>query len=192
MFKKTLNEGQAGDNCGLLLRGLKRDEVLRGQLLCKPGSVETPRVAEVYVLKMGRPDVTTPFFSNGSSDKMMRTARATGNVTLPVGRCRRHRRRQCRRRRRRCRRHRPRCRRRHRRRHRRTRETVSSISIRRSRSLIGSVHQCGVEQESSNYYSDLVGVASSVASLASCCSASRRPTRAVRPTQNQSPPLFII
>jgi len=87
MFKKTLNEGQAGDNCGLLLRGLKRDEVLRGQLLCKPGSVKPHAKfeAEVYVLKKEEGGRHTPFFSNYRPQFFMRTADITGNITLPEG-----------------------------------------------------------------------------------------------------------
>jgi len=87
MFKKTLNEGQAGDNCGLLLRGLKRDEILRGQVLCKPGSIKphSKFEAEIYVLKKEEGGRHTPFFSNYRPQFFMRTADITGNVTLPAG-----------------------------------------------------------------------------------------------------------
>ena len=87
MFKKTLNEGQAGDNCGLLLRGLKRDEVLRGQVLCKPGSIKphSKFEAEIYVLKKEEGGRHTPFFSNYRPQFFMRTADITGNITLPEG-----------------------------------------------------------------------------------------------------------
>mmetsp|Transcript_6351 Transcript_6351/g.14098 ORF Transcript_6351/g.14098 Transcript_6351/m.14098 type:complete len:455 (-) Transcript_6351:30-1394(-) len=87
MFKKTLNEGQAGDNCGLLLRGLKRDEILRGQVLCKPGSIKPHAKfeAEIYVLKKEEGGRHTPFFSNYRPQFFMRTADITGNITLPEG-----------------------------------------------------------------------------------------------------------
>jgi elongation factor Tu len=87
MFKKTLNEGQAGDNCGLLLRGLKRDEILRGQVLCKPGSIKPHAKfeAEIYVLKKDEGGRHTPFFSNYRPQFFMRTADITGNITLPEG-----------------------------------------------------------------------------------------------------------
>tara|TARA_B110000003_G_scaffold51276_2_gene50386 strand:+ start:3798 stop:5171 length:1374 start_codon:yes stop_codon:yes gene_type:complete len=87
MFKKTLNEGQAGDNCGLLLRGLKRDEILRGQVLCKPGSIKphSKFEAEIYVLKKEEGGRHTPFFSNYRPQFFMRTADITGNITLPEG-----------------------------------------------------------------------------------------------------------
>ena len=87
MFKKTLNEGQAGDNCGLLLRGLKREDVLRGQVLCKPGSIKphSKFEAEIYVLKKEEGGRHTPFFSNYRPQFFMRTADITGNITLPEG-----------------------------------------------------------------------------------------------------------
>ena len=87
MFKKSLNEGQAGDNCGLLLRSLKRDQVQRGQVLCKPGSI-TPHKkfeAEIYVLNKDEGGRHTPFFSNYRPQFFMRTADITGNITLPEG-----------------------------------------------------------------------------------------------------------
>ena len=87
MFKKSLNEGQAGDNCGLLLRGLKRDQVQRGQVLCKPGTI-TPHKkfeAEIYVLNKEEGGRHTPFFSNYRPQFFMRTADITGTITLPEG-----------------------------------------------------------------------------------------------------------
>ena len=87
MFKKSLNEGQAGDNCGLLLRGLKRDQVQRGQVLCKPGSIMPHKKfeAEIYVLNKDEGGRHTPFFSNYRPQFFMRTADITGNITLPEG-----------------------------------------------------------------------------------------------------------
>ena len=87
MFKKQLNEGQAGDNAGLLLRGVKRDEVLRGQVLCKPGSIKpySKFEAEIYVLTKEEGGRHTPFFSNYRPQFFMRTADITGNITLPDG-----------------------------------------------------------------------------------------------------------
>ena len=66
MFKKSLPDGQAGDNVGALLRGVKRDEVLRGQVLAAPGSVKTYKkfAAEVYVLNKDEGGRHTPFFNN--------------------------------------------------------------------------------------------------------------------------------
>ena len=87
MFKKSLTQGQAGDNCGLLLRGLKRDQVQRGQVLCKPGSI-TPHKkfeAEIYVLNKDEGGRHTPFFSNYRPQFFMRTADITGTITLPEG-----------------------------------------------------------------------------------------------------------
>jgi len=87
MFKKSLNEGQAGDNCGLLLRGLKRDQVQRGQVLCKPGSIVAHKKfeAEIYVLNKDEGGRHTPFFSNYRPQFFMRTADITGNIILPEG-----------------------------------------------------------------------------------------------------------
>jgi elongation factor Tu len=66
MFKKAMDYGQAGDNCGILLRGLKRDDVRRGQVLAAPGTMKTYKKfkAEVYVLKQEEGGRHTPFFSN--------------------------------------------------------------------------------------------------------------------------------
>ena len=87
MFKKSLTQGQGGDNCGLLLRGLKRDQVQRGQVLCKPGSI-TPHKkfeAEIYVLNKDEGGRHTPFVSNYRPQFFMRTADITGTITLPEG-----------------------------------------------------------------------------------------------------------
>ena len=87
MFRKLLDEGQAGDNVGVLLRGTKRDEVERGQVLCKPGSI-TPHTtfeAEVYVLSKNEGGRHTPFFSNYRPQFYFRTTDVTGAVELPEG-----------------------------------------------------------------------------------------------------------
>jgi len=87
MFRKLLDEGQAGDNVGVLLRGTKREEVERGQILCKPGSV-TPHThfeAEVYVLSKEEGGRHTPFFSNYRPQFYFRTTDVTGAVELPGG-----------------------------------------------------------------------------------------------------------
>ncbi len=87
MFRKLLDEGQAGDNVGVLLRGTKRDEVERGQVLCKPGSI-TPHTkfeAEVYVLSKEEGGRHTPFFSNYRPQFYFRTTDVTGAVDLPEG-----------------------------------------------------------------------------------------------------------
>lgn len=83
MFKKTLDRGEAGDNVGILVRGLKRDDLSRGQVLCKPGSVTTHKkfLAEVYVLKKEEGGRHTPFFVNYRPQFFMRTADVTGTVT---------------------------------------------------------------------------------------------------------------
>jgi elongation factor Tu len=87
MFRKLLDEGQAGDNVGVLLRGTKREEVERGQVLCKPGSVNphTHFEAEVYVLSKEEGGRHTPFFSNYRPQFYFRTTDVTGAVDLPVG-----------------------------------------------------------------------------------------------------------
>ena len=85
MFRKLLDEGQAGDNVGILLRGLKREDVERGQVLSKPGSV-TPHKkfkAEVYVLSKEEGGRHTPFFNGYRPQFYFRTTDVTGNVTLP-------------------------------------------------------------------------------------------------------------
>ncbi len=87
MFRKLLDEGQAGDNVGVLLRGTKREDVERGQVLCKPGSVNphTHFEAEVYVLSKEEGGRHTPFFSNYRPQFYFRTTDVTGAVSLPEG-----------------------------------------------------------------------------------------------------------
>ena len=87
MFRKLLDEGQAGDNVGILLRGTKREEVERGQVLCKPGSVNphTHFEAEVYVLSKDEGGRHTPFFANYRPQFYFRTTDMTGAVELPEG-----------------------------------------------------------------------------------------------------------
>ena len=87
MFNKQLDSGMAGDNAGLLLRGTKKDEVERGQVLCKPGSI-TPHTdfdAEVYVLTKEEGGRHTPFFKGYKPQFYIRTTDVTGEVTLPEG-----------------------------------------------------------------------------------------------------------
>jgi elongation factor Tu len=87
MFRKILDVGQAGDNVGLLLRGIKKDEVERGQVVAKPGSI-TPHTkfkAEVYVLTKEEGGRHTPFFSGYRPQFYLRTTDVTGVVTLPEG-----------------------------------------------------------------------------------------------------------
>jgi elongation factor Tu len=87
MFKKTLDEGQAGDNVGCLLRGVERDEIFRGQVLAKPGSI-TPHTqfkAEVYVLSKEEGGRHTPFFNGYRPQFYVRTTDVTGTVELPQG-----------------------------------------------------------------------------------------------------------
>jgi elongation factor Tu len=87
MFRKLLDEGRAGDNVGVLLRGTKRDEVERGQVVCKPGSI-TPHTkfeAEVYVLSKEEGGRHTPFFKGYRPQFYFRTTDVTGNVELPEG-----------------------------------------------------------------------------------------------------------
>jgi elongation factor Tu len=87
MFRKTLDEGQAGDNIGVLLRGVKRDEVERGQVVAKPGSITPHRKfkAEAYVLKKEEGGRHTPFFNGYRPQFYFRTTDVTGVVTLPEG-----------------------------------------------------------------------------------------------------------
>ena len=87
MFRKLLDQGQAGDNAGLLLRGLKRDDVERGQVLAKPGSIHphTDFEAEVYVLSKDEGGRHTPFFKGYRPQFYFRTTDVTGAVTLPDG-----------------------------------------------------------------------------------------------------------
>lgn len=87
MFRKTLDYGEAGDNVGVLLRGITRDEIERGQVLAKPGSI-TPHTkfsAEVYVLTKEEGGRHTPFFNNYRPQFYFRTTDVTGNITLPEG-----------------------------------------------------------------------------------------------------------
>jgi elongation factor Tu len=84
MFKKELEQGQAGDNVGLLLRGVKREEIMRGQVLAKTGSIQphTEFEAEVYVLSKEEGGRTTPFFSGYRPQFYFRTTDVTGALTL--------------------------------------------------------------------------------------------------------------
>ena len=87
MFRKTLDYGQAGDNVGLLLRGIKKDEVERGQVVAKPGSI-TPHTrfkAEVYVLTKEEGGRHTPFFTGYRPQFYLRTTDVTGVAKLPDG-----------------------------------------------------------------------------------------------------------
>jgi elongation factor Tu len=87
MFRKLLDEGRAGENIGVLLRGTKRDDVERGQVLCKPGSI-TPHTkfdAEVYVLSKDEGGRHTPFFKGYRPQFYFRTTDVTGTVELPEG-----------------------------------------------------------------------------------------------------------
>jgi elongation factor Tu len=87
MFRKLLDQGQAGDNIGALIRGVGREEVERGQVLCKPGSIKphTEFSAEVYVLSKDEGGRHTPFFANYRPQFYFRTTDVTGEVTLPEG-----------------------------------------------------------------------------------------------------------
>jgi len=87
MFRKLLDQGQAGDNVGVLLRGTKRDEVERGQVLCKPGSIKphTKFEAEVYVLSKDEGGRHTPFFKGYRPQFYFRTTDVTGACELPEG-----------------------------------------------------------------------------------------------------------
>jgi elongation factor Tu len=87
MFRKLLDQGQAGDNIGVLLRGTKKEEVERGQVLCKPGSI-TPHTnfeANVYVLTKEEGGRHKPFFTNYRPQFYFRTTDVTGSITLPEG-----------------------------------------------------------------------------------------------------------
>ena len=87
MFKKLLDEGIAGDNVGCLIRGVERDEVERGQVLAKPGSIRQHKtfMAEVYVLKKEEGGRHTPFFPGYRPQFYIRTTDVTGTVNLPEG-----------------------------------------------------------------------------------------------------------
>jgi elongation factor Tu len=87
MFRKLMDEGQAGDNVGLLLRGIERDDVQRGMVVAKPGSI-TPHTkfeGEVYVLKKEEGGRHTPFFNGYRPQFYFRTTDVTGNLNLPEG-----------------------------------------------------------------------------------------------------------
>jgi elongation factor Tu len=87
MFRKLLDQGQAGDNCGILLRGVKREEIERGQVLAKPGSI-TPHTkfkAEAYILTKEEGGRHTPFFKGYRPQFYFRTTDVTGVVELPEG-----------------------------------------------------------------------------------------------------------
>jgi elongation factor Tu len=87
MFRKLLDEGRAGDNCGILLRGVKREEIERGQVLAKPGSI-TPHTkfkAEAYILTKEEGGRHTPFFKGYRPQFYFRTTDVTGIVELPEG-----------------------------------------------------------------------------------------------------------
>jgi len=87
MFRKLLDQGQAGDNVGALIRGIGREQVERGQVLCKPGSIKphTDFSAEIYVLSKDEGGRHTPFFANYRPQFYFRTTDVTGEVVLPEG-----------------------------------------------------------------------------------------------------------
>ncbi|MBE0492426.1 MAG: elongation factor Tu [Sulfurospirillum sp.] len=87
MFRKEMEQGEAGDNCGILLRGTKKDDVERGMVLCKPGSItpHTKFTAEIYVLSKEEGGRHTPFFNNYRPQFYVRTTDVTGSITLPEG-----------------------------------------------------------------------------------------------------------
>ena len=87
MFRKTMDFCEAGDNVGILLRGIKREDIERGQVICKPGSVQphSKFSAEVYVLTKDEGGRHTPFFSNYRPQFYFRTTDITGTITLPEG-----------------------------------------------------------------------------------------------------------
>jgi elongation factor Tu len=87
MFNKNLKEGMAGDNAGVLIRGIKKEDVTRGQVLAKPGTV-TPHSefeCEVYILKKEEGGRHTPFFTGYKPQFYIRTTDVTGEATLPAG-----------------------------------------------------------------------------------------------------------
>jgi elongation factor Tu len=87
MFRKLLDRGEAGDNVGVLLRGTKRDDVERGQVLCKPGSIKPHKKfkCEAYILTKDEGGRHTPFFSNYRPQFYFRTTDVTGSIKLPEG-----------------------------------------------------------------------------------------------------------
>src|SRR5205814_6560047 len=87
MFRKLLDEGRAGDNIGVLLRGTKKEDVERGQVLCKPGSI-TPHTnfeGQIYVLSQAEGGRHKPFFNNYRPQFYFRTTDVTGHIQLPEG-----------------------------------------------------------------------------------------------------------
>ena len=87
MFRKILDEGRAGENVGLLLRGIEKDQIKRGMVIAKPGSI-TPHAkfkAEVYILKKEEGGRHTPFHNNYRPQFYVRTTDVTGNIELPSG-----------------------------------------------------------------------------------------------------------
>jgi elongation factor Tu len=87
MFRKILDRGEAGDNVGLLLRGIEKDQIKRGMVICKPGSVK-PHLkfkAEVYVLSKDEGGRHTPFFKGYNPQFYFRTTDVTGTISLPDG-----------------------------------------------------------------------------------------------------------
>ena len=87
MFQKTLDEGQAGDNVGCLMRGVEKDDIQRGQVICKPGSIKphTAFEGEIYVLTKEEGGRHTPFFKGYRPQFYFRTTDVTGNCELPEG-----------------------------------------------------------------------------------------------------------
>jgi elongation factor Tu len=87
MFRKSMDEGQAGDNVGCLLRGVEKEGIERGQVLAKPGSIKPHKkfMGEVYVLKKEEGGRHTPFFTNYRPQFYIRTTDVTGSVMLPEG-----------------------------------------------------------------------------------------------------------
>ncbi len=87
MFRKEMDQGEAGDNCGILLRGTKKEDIERGMVLCKPGSItpHTKFTAEIYVLSKEEGGRHTPFFNNYRPQFYVRTTDVTGSITLPEG-----------------------------------------------------------------------------------------------------------
>ncbi len=87
MFRKEMEQGEAGDNCGILIRGIAKDQVERGQVLCKPGSItpHTKFTAEIYVLSKDEGGRHTPFFNGYRPQFYVRTTDVTGAITLPEG-----------------------------------------------------------------------------------------------------------
>ena len=87
MFRKILDRGEAGDNVGILLRGIEKTDISRGMVICKPGSI-TPHSkfkAEVYILKKEEGGRHTPFHNNYRPQFYVRTTDVTGNIVLPDG-----------------------------------------------------------------------------------------------------------